>query len=132
MNITLALFFALILFFSIILLNIAKNDFIEPAQEISTETVPLRAINLGNQASGSFVFGCGSLGNENYYVCYEVLEDGGLKLTKYKTSVTIIYETLKENETAYAEVSINGHGKVVGVKMYVPENAIQTEYSFTE
>lgn len=38
----------------------------------------------------------------------------------------------QENETAYAEVSVNGYGIVVGVKMYVPENAIQTEYSFTE
>ena len=112
--------------------SLLKRDVFDPAKEISTETVQLRTINLDNQTSGPFVFGCGSLKNNSYYACYEVLEDGGLKLAQYPTSVTIIYETLKENETAYAEVSVNGLGKVVGVKMYIPENSIQTEYSFTE
>ena len=38
--------------------------------------------------------------------------------------MTTIYESLKEGEQAYVEVITNGVKRVVGYKLFVPENTI--------
>ena len=40
---------------------------------------------------------------------------------------TIIYETLKQDEQAYAEVTSNGWGEITEIKLYVPENTIEKQ-----
>lgn len=97
--------------------------------EVSVSTVDLQSINYQNVLEGSFTLGCGKLDGQDYYICYQVLDDGGLKLIKFKAEQTVIYETLTSGN-AYAEISTNGWGYTKEIKLYVPQGTIQTEYDF--
>lgn len=44
--------------------------------EVSVSTVDLRSINYQNVLEGSFTLGCGKLDGQDYYTCYQVLDDG--------------------------------------------------------
>lgn len=101
---------------------------IDDANKVTTETVHLKSINYSSVVDGSFFLGCGSIGTDSYYVCYEILEDGGVTLIKLDANKTIIYEKLAEDETAYAEISQNGWGEIKGIKLYLPQNTIQVDY----
>lgn len=52
-----------------------------------------------------------------------------IKLVKFEAEKTVIYETLTSNN-AYAEISTNGWGYTTEIKLYVPQDTIQTEYDF--
>lgn len=97
--------------------------------EVSVSTVDLRSINYQNVLEGSFTLGCGKLDGQDYYTCYQVLDDGGLKLVKFEAEKTVIYETLTSGN-AYAEISTDGWGYTKEIKLYVPQDTIQTEYDF--
>lgn len=97
--------------------------------EVSVSTVDLRSINYQNVLEGSFTLGCGKLDGQDYYTCYQVLDDGGLKLVKFDAEKTVIYETLTSGN-AYAEISTDGWGYTKEIKLYVPQDTIQTEYDF--
>lgn len=71
------------------------------------------------------------MNSESCYICYEILEDGGIKLLKLDASKTTIYETLSENEMAYAEIDINGFGKKKEIRLFLPKNTIQVEYNMS-
>lgn len=97
--------------------------------EVSVSTVDLRSINYQNVLEGSFTLGCGKLDGQDYYTCYQVLDDGGLKFVKFEAEKTVIYETLTSGN-AYAEISTDGWGYTKEIKLYVPQDTIQTEYDF--
>ena len=50
-------------------------------------------------------------------------------MVKFEAEKTVIYETLT-SDNAYAEISTDGWGKTKKVKLYVPQDTIQTEYDF--
>lgn len=100
----------------------------EKAEQTITTTVTLKSATYQNATAGTFTLGFGTIKNSNYYVCYEELPDGGLKLIKFDAENTTIYETLDE-ETAYAEITEDGNGQQKGIKLYVPQNTIQQEYN---
>lgn len=70
--------------------------------------------------------GTGHFEEKDYYICYEILDDGGLQLLKLDANDTIIYETLDTQE-AYVEISSEYNVKN---KLYVPKNTIKVEYNF--
>lgn len=47
-----------------------------------------------------------------YYMFTNLLDDGGKKYYKMPREKTIVYDTLKQDEQAYAEVTSNGWGKI--------------------
>jgi hypothetical protein len=98
--------------------------------EITTTTVYLKSVAYNSETTGNFALGFGSINNKEYYVCYEILSDGGIKLIKLEADKTTIYETLTDNE-AYAEISTNGWGSTTETKLYVPKDTIQTDYDFS-
>lgn len=105
------------------------SDVKKQGEEVTVSTVALRSINYQNVLEGSFLLGCGKLDGQDYYTCYQVLDDGGLKLIKFKSEQTVIYETLTSGD-AYAEISVDGWGFTKEIKLYVPQDTIQTEYDF--
>lgn len=105
------------------------SDVKKQGEEVTVSTVSLRSINYQNVLEGSFTLGCGKLGGQDYYTCYQVLDDGGLKLIKFEAEQTVIYETLTSGD-AYAEISVDGWGFTKEIKLYVPQDTIQTEYDF--
>lgn len=105
--------------------SLSKNKF----DKVSVSTVNLRSINYQNVSEGAFILGCGKLDGRDYYTCYQVLDDDGLKLIKFDAEITVIYETLTSSD-AYAEISVDGWGFTKEVKLYVPQNTIQKEYDF--
>ena len=103
----------------------------EQSKQYEIRTVHLQSIAVTSQTEGGFFLGFGSVGGEEYYVCYEVLDDGGLKLRKIAATNTVIYQTLDDGEQAYAEVTINGWGIELGTKLYVPKDTVRVEYDLS-
>jgi len=98
------------------------------------ETINLTGIELDSNLTGVFGLGSGVLDNEYYYIAYQILENGGKKLFKMKAEYTTIFETLEENEQAYAEVELVyflGGYITEEIRLYVPKNTIQKEYDFS-
>lgn len=103
----------------------------EQGEKTVSYTVNLRSINYASDVQGRFVLGCGRVGEVDYYVCYEELEDGGITLLKLDVDETIIYETLEAGEKAYAEIVKNGWGLIESIKLYVPEGTVQVQYDLS-
>lgn len=120
--------------FSLIILTIVVTiiGMHRSAQEeiIPQEKTYLTSIDYQNNISGAFVLGIGSIRNTGYYAAYQELSDGGLKLVKLESDITVVYQDLKENEKAYFETRTDGLGTVKSIKLYVPKNTIKQEYSF--
>ena len=91
------------------------------------KTVHLKSLFYSSQTSGNFTLGTGHFEEKDYYICYEILDDGGLQLLKLDANDTIIYETL-DTQDAYVEISSEYNVKN---KLYVPKNTIKVEYKFT-
>jgi len=96
--------------------------------ELSVSKVFLKSITYKSSLEGNFTLGHGTLEERDYYVTYQVLDDGGVILKRFDADDTVIYETLK-NGQAYAEIIKDGFG-FIKVKLYVPENTIKVEYDF--
>jgi hypothetical protein len=98
----------------------------------TVETVYIQSINFETDISGykRFLIGSGKIQEKNYYYVYLLQSDGGIKLTKYNADNTVIYQTVKENERSYAEITRDRLDKITEVKLYVPENSIIENYDF--
>ena len=76
-----------------------------------------------------FIVGKGSISQNEYYVAYQILEDGGKQLVKLDADKTIIYDNL-DNETApYVEYGKNKFGDIIAIKLSVPQETIVQEYN---
>lgn len=104
---------------------------VEEAHETTVETKYIKSINYANSTEGSFFLGCSSIETEEYFVCYEMLEDGGITLLKLEAEKTIIYETLDPGDKACAEIETDGWGYCKGIKLYVPQNTVQVKYDLS-
>lgn len=100
------------------------------ANLVSTRTVDLKSINYTNRLNGSFFLGFGSVNGTNYYVCYEELDDGGIKLLELPANKTIIYETLDTGTKAYTEIDEDAF-RIHDIRLYVPVDTIQVEYALS-
>lgn len=103
-------------------------------QEIHTETILLASLdyttNIEGEFRSSFTMGRGRIDTVDYYVAYEVLQDGGKRLVKIPSDNTIIYNNLDNSAQAYAEIDKNGYG-IQAYRLYVPKNTITQEYDLS-
>lgn len=95
-----------------------------------TEEVKLYSISTDKEYEGSFVLGSGSIGSQEYITAYRVTEDGGKKYFKMNRDKVIIYETLNNDEQAYAVIKKASLG-VKEIKLYVPKNTIEKEINLS-
>lgn len=91
-----------------------------------TEEVKLYSISTDKEYEGSFVLGTGNIDSREYITAYQVTEDGGKKYFKMDRDKVTIYETLNNNEQAYAVIKKASLG-VKEIKLYVPKNTIEKE-----
>lgn len=106
----------------------------ELSEQVTTSKYDVVSIDFQSQTEGKyrhFIIGTGQIKSKEYYVIYKVLPDGGKILVKLESDSTVIYDTLEENETAYVENDINGHGYTVATRLYVPKNTIKQEYDLS-
>lgn len=104
----------------------------------TVERVSLASLNytseIKGEINGGFFLGTGCVNGvieeEQYYVAYKVLEDGGKKLWKIPANITTIYDTLQTNCEAYAEVTSNYFG-IISINLYVPEGTILQDYDLS-
>lgn len=114
-------------FFLIMYATLMKE--LKSAGETTTETSGVLSIAYQEDIRGTFVLGMGTVSGEEYYTCYERLEDGGITLLKLDAETTIIYQTLDEGEEAYVEKQVTKSGRVTSAKLYVPTDTVQREYN---
>lgn len=92
----------------------------------TTEEIQLYSISTDKEYEGSFVLGSGSIDSQEYITAYRVTEDGGKKYFKTNRDKVTIYETLNNDEQAYAVIKKASLG-VKEIKLYVPKNTIEKE-----
>lgn len=95
-----------------------------------TEEVKLYSINTDKEYEGSFVLGSGSIDSQEYITAYQVTEDGGKKYFKMNRDKVTIYDTLNNDEQAYAEIKRASLG-IKEIKLYVPKNTIEKEINLS-
>lgn len=91
-----------------------------------TEEVQLYSISTDKEYEGSFVLGTGNIDSREYITAYQVTEDGGKKYFKMNRDKVTIYDTLNNDEQAYAVINRTTLG-VKEIKLYVPVNTIEKE-----
>ena len=62
--------------------------------ELNVSKVFLKSITYKSSIEGNFTLGHGTLEERDYYVTYQVLDDGGVILKRFDADDTVIYETL--------------------------------------
>ena len=92
----------------------------------TTEEVQLYSISTDKQYEGSFVLGSGCIDSQAYITAYQVTEDGGKKYFKMNRDKVTIYETLNNDEQAYAVIK-KASLRIIEIKLYVPKNTIEKE-----
>lgn len=92
----------------------------------TTEEVQLYSISTDKEYEGSFVLGSGSIGSQEYITAYRITEDGGKKYFKMNRDKVTIYDTLNNDEQAYAMIKRASLG-IKEIKLYVPKNTIEKE-----
>lgn len=92
----------------------------------TTEEVQLYSISTDKEYEGSFVLGSGSIDSQEYITAYQVTEDGGKKYFKMNRDKVTIYDTLNNDEQAYAVIKKASLG-IKEIKLYVPKNTIEKE-----
>lgn len=92
----------------------------------TTEEVQLYSISTDKEYEGSFVLGSGSIESQEYITAYRITEDGGKKYFKMNRDKVTIYDTLNNDEQAYAEIKRASLG-IKEIKLYVPKNTIEKE-----
>lgn len=92
----------------------------------TTEEVQLYSISTDKEYEGSFVLGSGSIDSREYITAYQVTEDGGKKYFKMNRDKVTVYETLNNDEQAYAVIKKASLG-IKEIKLYVPKNTIEKE-----
>lgn len=92
----------------------------------TTEEVQLYSISTDKEYEGSFVLGSGSIDSQEYITAYRITEDGGKKYFKMNRDKVTIYDTLNNDEQAYAMIKKASLG-IKEIKLYVPKNTIEKE-----
>lgn len=95
-----------------------------------TEEVKLYSISTDKEYEGSFVLGTGSIDSREYITAYQVTEDGGKKYFKMNRDKVTIYDTLNNDEQAYAVIKKASLG-IKEIKLYVPKNTIEKEINLS-
>lgn len=95
-----------------------------------TEEVKLYSISTDKEYEGSFVLGSGSIDSQEYITAYRITEDGGKKYFKMNRDKVTIYDTLNNDEQAYAEIKRASLG-IKEIKLYVPKNTIEKEINLS-
>lgn len=95
-----------------------------------TEEVKLYSISTDKEYEGSFVLGTGSIDSQEYITAYRVTEDGGKKHFKMNRDKVTIYDTLNNDEQAYAVIKRASLG-IKEIKLYVPKNTIEKEINLS-
>lgn len=95
-----------------------------------TEEVKLYSISTDKEYEGSFVLGSGSIDSQEYITAYHVTEDGGKKYFKMNRDKVTIYDTLNNDEQAYAVIKKASLG-IKEIKLYVPKNTIEKEINLS-
>lgn len=95
-----------------------------------TEEVKLYSISTDKEYEGSFVLGSGSIDSQEYITAYQVTEDGGKKYFKMNRDKVTIYDTLNNDEQAYAVIKKASLG-IEEIKLYVPNNTIEKEINLS-
>lgn len=95
-----------------------------------TEEVQLYSISTDKEYEGSFVLGSGSIDSQEYITAYQVTEDGGKKYFKMNRDKVTIYDTLNNDEQAYAVIKKASLG-IKEIKLYVPKNTIEKEINLS-
>lgn len=95
--------YALILFLSILISLYADKFY-------TTEKILLYSISTNEEISGEFTLGNGKISTQEYVTAYKINDDGSKEYYKMPREKTKIYEILKQDEQAYAEVTSNGWG----------------------
>lgn len=90
------------------------------------ENIPFYSVVSSNEYEyeGRFFLGSGSIDGRQYYVAYRVLEDGGKKYFKMDKDKTVIYDTLENADTSYAEIEKKSFGITAKINLYVPKDTI--------
>lgn len=96
----------------------------------TTEEVQLYSISTDKEYEGSFVLGSGSIDSQEYITAYQVTEDGGKKYFKMNRDKVTIYDTLNNDEQAYAVIKKASLG-IKEIKLYVPKNTIEKEINLS-
>ena len=110
----------------ILLFPIWENIINELSKQENIETIPLYSVVSSNEYEyeGHFFLGSGRIDGRQYYVAYKVLEDGGKKYFKMDKDKTVIYDTLENADTSYAEIEKNSFGITTKINLYVPKDTI--------
>lgn len=95
-----------------------------------TEEVQLYSISTDKEYEGSFVLGSGCIDSQEYITAYQVTEDGGKKYFKMNRDKVTIYDTLNNDEQAYAVIKKASLG-IKEIKLYVPKNTIEKEINLS-
>lgn len=96
----------------------------------TTEEVQLYSISTDKEYEGSFVLGSGSIDSQEYITAYRITEDGGKKYFKMNRDKVTIYDTLNNDEQAYAMIKRASLG-IKEIKLYVPKNTIEKEFNLS-
>lgn len=101
---------------------------INRGKEVTTERIKLISLSFSKELEGtfhqSFTIGYGSIDTKKYFVAYQVNSDGGKEICEMDANITVIYDTLGEDESPYAEIDSDGYGKTKAIRLYVPKNTI--------
>lgn len=95
----------------------------------TTEEVQLYS-STDKEYEGSFVLGSGSIDSQEYITAYRITEDGGKKYFKMNRDKVTIYDTLNNDEQAYAVIKRASLG-IKEIKLYVPKNTIEKEINLS-
>lgn len=129
-NLVIRLMFGITLISIITALFLGLRNEIKEFSKETTEEVQLYSISTDKEYEGSFVLGSGSIGSQEYITAYQVTEDGGKKYFKMNRDKVTIYDTLNNDEQAYAVIKRVSLG-IKEIKLYVPKNTIEKEINLS-
>lgn len=117
----------IMLAFCTMLVIILFSCFSKREEDLSiSEPIEIYSAISSKKTQGVFVLGTGFLNKTEYYVFYEVAEDGAKEYTKYRKDISRIHDTLQGSAQPYIQVTTNGFDSVTCVDIYVPEG--RTKY----
>ena len=104
------------------------NNKVYAYEQSLTQTIYIKSISVTDENGDYFTLGRTTDHTKQYYVCYEEMEDGCLKVHEFESKKTVFNNTLSKDEKPYAEVMVNDYGEILKVKLYLPKSVKQVEY----
>lgn len=98
-------------------------DTLKDTYETERKIVEIQSVDLRTTNNGEFALGFGYIDDDEYYYVYQITDDSGKKLEKYKANYVTIYDNLEEGKQPYIDITDLGN-----IKMYLPKNIIKEEY----